>query len=99
MSASRPFQRLTKTAASAGEPFSFWHIGRLGESPGADGALIMAEKLPGQADHPQRNDVVDSAGLVKRRVTKRRMGTSLANIATDAIAHVLRCFEAGREPT
>ncbi|MEJ6393830.1 redox-regulated ATPase YchF [Gymnodinialimonas sp. 2305UL16-5] len=93
------FNALTKTAAAQAANFPFCTI----EPNVGDVAVpdLRLEKLAGIAASkqviPTRMTFVDIAGLVKGASKGEGLGNQfLANIReTDAIAHVLRCFEDG----
>ncbi|WP_121065897.1 redox-regulated ATPase YchF [Chachezhania antarctica] len=93
------FNALTRTAAAQAANFPFCTIEpNVGEVAVPDARL---EKLAGIAGSkqiiPTRMTFVDIAGLVKGASKGEGLGNQfLANIReTDAIAHVLRCFEDG----
>ena len=93
------FNALTKTAAAQAANFPFCTIEpNVGDVAVPDDRL---EKLAGIASSariiPARMTFVDIAGLVKGASKGEGLGNQfLANIReTDAIAHVLRCFEDG----
>ena len=93
------FNALTKTAAAQAANFPFCTIEpNVGEVAVPDGRL---DKLAAIASSkqiiPARMTFVDIAGLVKGASKGEGLGNQfLANIReTDAIAHVLRCFEDG----
>jgi len=93
------FNALTRTAAAQAANFPFCTIEpNVGEVAVPDGRL---EKLAALAKSrqiiPTRMTFVDIAGLVKGASKGEGLGNQfLANIReTDAIAHVLRCFEDG----
>jgi len=93
------FNALTKTAAAQAANFPFCTIEpNVGDVAVPDARL---EKLAGIAASkqviPTRMTFVDIAGLVKGASKGEGLGNQfLANIReTDAIAHVLRCFEDG----
>ena len=93
------FNALTKTAAAQAANFPFCTIEpNVGEVAVPDARLdILAEIASSKQIIPARMTFVDIAGLVKGASQGEGLGNQfLANIReTDAIAHVLRCFEDG----
>ncbi len=93
------FNALTKTAAAQAANFPFCTIEpNVGEVSVPDARLDTLAKLAASANViPARMAFVDIAGLVKGASKGEGLGNQfLANIReTDAIAHVLRCFEDG----
>lgn len=93
------FNALTKTAAAQAANFPFCTIEpNVGEVNVPDGRLdTLAEIAGSNSIIPARMTFVDIAGLVKGASKGEGLGNQfLANIReTDAIAHVLRCFEDG----
>ncbi|MBN9887886.1 redox-regulated ATPase YchF [Salipiger abyssi] len=91
------FNALTKTAAAQAANFPFCTIEpNVGEVAVPDARLDkLAEIAKSQSIIPTRMTFVDIAGLVKGASKGEGLGNQfLANIReTDAIAHVLRCFE------
>lgn len=91
------FNALTKTAAAAAANFPFCTIEpNVGDVPVPDARLDTLAKLAqSKSIIPTRMSFVDIAGLVKGASKGEGLGNQfLANIReTDAIAHVLRCFE------
>ena len=93
------FNALTKTAAAQAANFPFCTIEpNVGEVNVPDARLDTLAKIAGSKSIiPARMTFVDIAGLVKGASKGEGLGNQfLANIReTDAIAHVLRCFEDG----
>ena len=93
------FNALTKTAAAQAANFPFCTIEpNVGEVNVPDARLdTLAEIAGSKSIIPARMTFVDIAGLVKGASRGEGLGNQfLANIReTDAIAHVLRCFEDG----
>ncbi|SHF56897.1 hypothetical protein SAMN05444273_107229 [Litoreibacter ascidiaceicola] len=93
------FNALTRTAAAQAANFPFCTIEpNVGEVAVPDARLdTLAEIAGSKAIIPTRMTFVDIAGLVKGASKGEGLGNQfLANIReTDAIAHVLRCFEDG----
>ncbi|MEM7472248.1 MAG: redox-regulated ATPase YchF [Pseudomonadota bacterium] len=93
------FNALTKTAAAQAANFPFCTIEpNIGEVAVPDARLDkLAEIASSKQIIPARMTFVDIAGLVKGASKGEGLGNQfLANIReTDAIAHVLRCFEDG----
>ncbi|WP_438992444.1 redox-regulated ATPase YchF [Lentibacter sp.] len=93
------FNALTKTAAAQAANFPFCTIEpNVGEVNVPDARLDTLVKIAGSKSIiPARMTFVDIAGLVKGASKGEGLGNQfLANIReTDAIAHVLRCFEDG----
>jgi len=93
------FNALTRTAAAQAANFPFCTIEpNLGEVAVPDARLDkLAEIAKSKQVIPTRMTFVDIAGLVKGASKGEGLGNQfLANIReTDAIAHVLRCFEDG----
>jgi hypothetical protein len=93
------FNALTKTAAAQAANFPFCTIEpNVGEVGVPDGRLdTLAAIAQSKSVIPTRMTFVDIAGLVKGASKGEGLGNQfLANIReTDAIAHVLRCFEDG----
>ncbi|MGR3454299.1 redox-regulated ATPase YchF [Pseudooceanicola sp.] len=93
------FNALTKTAAAQAANFPFCTIEpNVGEVNVPDARLYtLAEIAHSASIIPARMTFVDIAGLVKGASKGEGLGNQfLANIReTDAIAHVLRCFEDG----
>ncbi|MEM6595009.1 MAG: redox-regulated ATPase YchF [Pseudomonadota bacterium] len=93
------FNALTKTAAAQAANFPFCTIEpNVGEVAVPDARLDkLAEIASSKQKIPARMTFVDIAGLVKGASKGEGLGNQfLANIReTDAIAHVLRCFEDG----
>jgi GTP-binding protein YchF len=93
------FNALTRTAAAQAANFPFCTIEpNVGEVAVPDARLdILAEIAGSKQIIPARMTFVDIAGLVKGASKGEGLGNQfLANIReTDAIAHVLRCFEDG----
>ena len=91
------FNALTKTAAAQAANFPFCTIEpNVGDVAVPDARLDKLEGIAGSAQIiPTRMTFVDIAGLVKGASNGEGLGNQfLANIReTDAIAHVLRCFE------
>ncbi|MDO6586515.1 redox-regulated ATPase YchF [Salipiger sp. 1_MG-2023] len=91
------FNALTKTAAAQAANFPFCTIEpNVGEVAVPDARLDkLAEIAQSKSIIPTRMTFVDIAGLVKGASKGEGLGNQfLANIReTDAIAHVLRCFE------
>jgi len=91
------FNALTKTAAAAAANFPFCTIEpNVGDVPVPDARLdTLAELAQSKSIIHTRISFVDIAGLVKGASKGEGLGNQfLANIReTDAIAHVLRCFE------
>ena len=91
------FNALTKTAAAQAANFPFCTIEpNVGEVAVPDSRLDkLAEIAHSKSIIPTRMTFVDIAGLVKGASKGEGLGNQfLANIReTDAIAHVLRCFE------
>ncbi len=91
------FNALTKTAAAQAANFPFCTIEpNIGEVAVPDARLDrLAEIAKSATKIPTRMTFVDIAGLVKGASKGEGLGNQfLANIReTDAIAHVLRCFE------
>jgi len=93
------FNALTKTAAAQAANFPFCTIEpNVGEVGVPDARLDTLAGIAGSKEIiPTRMTFVDIAGLVKGASRGEGLGNRfLANIReTDAIAHVLRCFEGG----
>ncbi|PJE30728.1 Ribosome-binding ATPase YchF [Pseudooceanicola marinus] len=93
------FNALTKTAAAQAANFPFCTIEpNVGEVNVPDRRLDTLAEIAGSKQIiPARMTFVDIAGLVKGASQGEGLGNQfLANIReTDAIAHVLRCFEDG----
>jgi ribosome-binding ATPase len=93
------FNALTKTAAAQAANFPFCTIEpNVGEVAMPDPRLDKLAEIAGSKTIvPTRMTFVDIAGLVKGASKGEGLGNQfLANIReTDAIAHVLRCFEDG----
>ncbi len=93
------FNALTKTAAAQAANFPFCTIEpNVGEVAVPDARLDKLMEVAGSKEKiPTRMGFVDIAGLVKGASKGEGLGNQfLANIReTDAIAHVLRCFEDG----
>ena len=93
------FNALTRTAAAQAANFPFCTIEpNVGEVAVPDARLHrLAEMAASKQVVPARMTFVDIAGLVKGASKGEGLGNQfLANIReTDAIAHVLRCFEDG----
>src|SRR6056297_364240 len=93
------FNALTRTAAAQAANFPFCTIEpNVGEVAVPDSRLDkLAEVAKSKQVIPARMTFVDIAGLVKGASQGEGLGNQfLANIReTDAIAHVLRCFEDG----
>ena len=93
------FNALTKTAAAQAANFPFCTIEpNVGEVAVPDARLDRLAEIAGSRQIiPTRMTFVDIAGLVKGAAQGEGLGNQfLANIReTDAIAHVLRCFEDG----
>ncbi len=93
------FNALTKTAAAQAANFPFCTIEpNVGEVGVPDARLDKLAAIAGSKQIiPTRMTFVDIAGLVKGASQGEGLGNQfLANIReTDAIAHVLRCFEDG----
>ncbi|UWQ19996.1 redox-regulated ATPase YchF [Jannaschia sp. W003] len=93
------FNALTKTAAAQAANFPFCTIEpNVGDVAVPDARLHrLAEMAKSKQTIPARMTFVDIAGLVKGASKGEGLGNQfLANIReTDAIAHVLRCFEDG----
>ena len=93
------FNALTRTAAAQAANFPFCTIEpNVGEVAVPDARLdTLAEIAGSKSIIPTRMTFVDIAGLVKGASKGEGLGNQfLANIReTDAIAHVLRCFEDG----
>ncbi len=93
------FNALTKTAAAQAANFPFCTIEpNVGEVNVPDARLTTLAEIAKSANViPARMTFVDIAGLVKGASKGEGLGNQfLANIReTDAIAHVLRCFEDG----
>jgi GTP-binding protein YchF len=91
------FNALTRTAAAAAANFPFCTIEpNVGEVPVPDDRLDTLARIGGSKKIiPTRLTFVDIAGLVRGASKGEGLGNQfLANIReTDAIAHVLRCFE------
>jgi len=91
------FNALTKTAAAQAANFPFCTIEpNVGEVAMPDPRLDTLAEIAGSKEViPTRMTFVDIAGLVKGASKGEGLGNQfLANIReTDAIAHVLRCFE------
>jgi GTP-binding protein YchF len=91
------FNALTRTAAAAAANFPFCTIEpNVGEVPVPDDRLDTLARIAGSKQIiPTRLTFVDIAGLVRGASKGEGLGNQfLANIReTDAIAHVLRCFE------
>ncbi|MGB0660294.1 MAG: redox-regulated ATPase YchF [Mangrovicoccus sp.] len=94
---STTFNALTKTAAAQAENFPFCTIEpNVGDVAVPDPRLYKLAEIAGSKQIiPARMTFVDIAGLVKGASKGEGLGNQfLANIReTDAIAHVLRCFE------
>ena len=93
------FNALTKTAAAQAANFPFCTIEpNIGDVAVPDARLDRLVEIAGSKERvPARIQFVDIAGLVKGASKGEGLGNQfLANIReTDAIAHVLRCFEDG----
>ncbi len=93
------FNALTKTAAAQAANFPFCTIEpNVGDVAVPDARLDKLAEIAGSKQTiPTRMTFVDIAGLVKGASKGEGLGNQfLANIReTDAIAHVLRCFEDG----
>ncbi|MGH1354872.1 MAG: redox-regulated ATPase YchF [Thalassovita sp.] len=93
------FNALTKTAAAQAANFPFCTIEpNVGDVAVPDARLDTLAEIAGSKQIiPTRMTFVDIAGLVKGASKGEGLGNQfLANIReTDAIAHVLRCFEDG----
>ena len=93
------FNALTKTAAAQAANFPFCTIEpNVGEVAVPDARLDKLAEIAGSKEIiPTRMTFVDIAGLVKGASKGEGLGNQfLANIReTDAIAHVLRCFDDG----
>ena len=93
------FNALTRTAAAQAANFPFCTIEpNVGEVAVPDARLDKLAQIAGSKQIiPTRMTFVDIAGLVKGASKGEGLGNQfLANIReTDAIAHVLRCFEDG----
>jgi GTP-binding protein YchF len=93
------FNALTKTAAAQAANFPFCTIEpNVGDVAVPDARLDALAEIAGSKQIiPTRMTFVDIAGLVKGASKGEGLGNQfLANIReTDAIAHVLRCFEDG----
>ncbi|GGD26912.1 redox-regulated ATPase YchF [Sinisalibacter lacisalsi] len=93
------FNALTRTAAAQAANFPFCTIEpNVGEVAMPDPRLDRLAEIAGSKEIvPTRMTFVDIAGLVKGASKGEGLGNQfLANIReTDAIAHVLRCFEDG----
>ena len=93
------FNALTKTAAAQAANFPFCTIEpNVGEVAVPDARLDRLAEIAGSRQIiPTRMTFVDIAGLVKGAAQGEGLGNQfLANLReTDAIAHVLRCFEDG----
>ena len=93
------FNALTKTAAAQAANFPFCTIEpNVGDVAVPDARLDKLAEIAGSKQIiPTRMTFVDIAGLVKGASKGEGLGNQfLANIReTDAIAHVLRCFEDG----
>lgn len=93
------FNALTRTAAAQAANFPFCTIEpNVGEVAVPDERLdVLADIASSKQIIPARMTFVDIAGLVKGASKGEGLGNQfLANIReTDAIAHVLRCFEDG----
>jgi GTP-binding protein YchF len=93
------FNALTRTAAAQAANFPFCTIEpNIGEVAVPDARLDKLAAISGSKTIiPTRMTIVDIAGLVKGASKGEGLGNQfLANIReTDAIAHVLRCFEDG----
>ncbi|MGB3687866.1 MAG: GTPase, partial [Jannaschia helgolandensis] len=93
------FNALTKTAAAQAANFPFCTIEpNVGDVAVPDARLDKLAAIAGSKQIiPTRMTFVDIAGLVKGASKGEGLGNQfLANIReTDAIAHVLRCFEDG----
>ena len=91
------FNALTNTASAAAENYPFCTIEpNVGQVPVPDTRLFELAKLAGsKAILPTQLSFVDIAGLVRGASKGEGLGNQfLANIReTDAICHVLRCFE------
>ena len=91
------FNALTATAAAQAENFPFCTIEpNVGRVAVPDERLSQIAEIAGSADTiPTQLEFVDIAGLVKGASKGEGLGNQfLANIReTDAIIHVLRCFE------
>jgi len=91
------FNALTNTANAAAENYPFCTIEpNVGQVPVPDSRLFTLAKLAGsKAILPTQLSFVDIAGLVRGASKGEGLGNQfLANIReTDAICHVLRCFE------
>lgn len=91
------FNALTKTAAAQAANYPFCTIEpNVGEVDVPDNRLLdLAKIAKSQSIIPTRLTFVDIAGLVKGAASGEGLGNQfLGNIReTDAIAHVLRCFE------
>jgi GTP-binding protein YchF len=91
------FNALTRTAAAQAANFPFCTIEpNVGDVSVPDERLEVLAKIAGSKQIlPARLTFVDIAGLVKGASTGEGLGNQfLANIReTDAIAHVVRCFE------
>ena len=93
------FNALTRTAAAQAANFPFCTIEpNIGDVAVPDARLDRLVEIAGSKERvPARIQFVDIAGLVKGASKGEGLGNQfLANIReTDAIAHVLRCFEDG----
>jgi len=91
------FNALTNTASAAAENYPFCTIEpNVGNVPVPDNRLFTLAELAGsKAILPTQLSFVDIAGLVRGASKGEGLGNQfLANIReTDAICHVLRCFE------
>jgi GTP-binding protein YchF len=91
------FNALTRTAAAAAANYPFCTIEpNVGDVPVPDDRLETLARIAGSKQIiPTRLTFVDIAGLVRGASKGEGLGNQfLANIReTDAIAHVLRCFE------
>jgi len=91
------FNALTRTAAAAAANYPFCTIEpNVGDVPVPDDRLETLTRIAGSKQIiPTRLTFVDIAGLVRGASKGEGLGNQfLANIReTDAIAHVLRCFE------
>ena len=91
------FNALTNTASAAAENYPFCTIEpNVGQVPVPDNRLFKLAELAGSKEIiPTQLSFVDIAGLVRGASKGEGLGNQfLANIReTDAICHVLRCFE------
>jgi len=91
------FNALTNTASAAAENYPFCTIEpNVGQVPVPDDRLFKLAELAGSKEIiPTQLSFVDIAGLVRGASKGEGLGNQfLANIReTDAICHVLRCFE------